>query len=163
MTTRTAHGYAVDDFAKRKITGDQTESYVRNRLVAAGIPTEQPKMAEGLPTIEYTKHQIDLIGNGKILEVKGRNYKFDDVASFPFADMFIETQSGFLAKAKRPKFYINVSNPTGAIIALDVDETFDRWTVRRAPDRVRQTNQQMFIAQTKLWIDFDELVRRLAL
>lgn len=153
--------YSKQDFLNRKKIGDQIELYATKRLIDAGIDAYQPKMEEGLPVIEYTKHQKDIIANGKILEVKGRNVQFTSVEDFPYPTIFVEGVSGFNQKDEQPAFYINVSHRTGAIIALDVKETFERWTQGVVPDRARGFSFKMYISETKDWISFDELIRRL--
>lgn len=153
--------YTRRNFERRLAAGTKTEQYVIEQLIAAGIDTEQPEMPEGSSTAEYTKHQIDAMANGKILEIKGRNLRFDNVANYPYPTLFIEGVSGFDSKVRVPDYYVNVSNPVGTIICLDVAATRDSWTVERITDRNRQYSYDMYVSQTKDWIDWDEFLRRL--
>lgn len=156
------HPYSKENFLNRKKLGDKIEAYATQKLVEAGIQAYQPQMEEGLPTEEYTKHQIDILANDYVLEVKGRNVNFDSVETFPYKTIFVEGCGGFDKKVRRPQFYINVSHKTGAIIALDVDETFDRWATDKVRDNDRNFSFKMYVSETKDWINFDELVRRLS-
>lgn len=155
------HPYSKENFLKRKELGDKIEAYATQRLVDAGIDAYQPKMEDGLATIEYTKHQIDIIANERILEVKGRNVNFESVETFPYPTIFVEGVNGFEQKVKRPDFYINVSHKTGAIIALDVAATYDKWIKQRTRDNDRNFSFNMYISETKDWMNFDQLVVRL--
>lgn len=153
--------YSKQDFLNRKKIGDQMEAFVTKRLIDAGIDATQPFMEDGLPISDYTKYQKDIIANGHVLEVKGRNVHFTSVEDFPYKTIFVEGVGGFDKKDVRPKFYVNISHRTGAIIALDVDETFEKWTTGVVPDRARGFSFKMYISQTADWISFEELVRRL--
>lgn len=160
MTER-KHPYSKENFLKRKALGDIMENKVADALKDAGIDVEQPQMEDGLPEQEYTKFQIDMIANGKIIEVKGRRFYFQDVKSFPYPTIFVESKGGFDKKDRKPDFYVNISHKTGKIIALDVKETEAKWVVSKEWDRDRGFSFNMYVSETKDWVDFDELVRRL--
>lgn len=155
------YGYSRANFLGRLAEGDKTEKHVAEQLIKAGIKAVKPECPEGMPTSYYTKNQIDLIANDKVLEIKGRRLRFDGVESYPYDTLFIESQSGFNAKIRTPDYYVNVSNPTGAIIALDVASTRDTWFVESVTDRQRGITYPMYIAKTEAWINFDEFVERL--
>lgn len=153
--------YSKQDFLNRKKKGDEIEAYATQKLIDAGVEAHQPQMEEGLPTEQYTKFQIDIMANDKILEVKGRNVKFTSVEDFPYPTIFVEGTGGFDKKERKPDFYINVSHQTGDIIALDVAETESKWTKQQVRDNARGFSFNMYVSETKDWISFEELVRRL--
>ena len=148
-------------FKSRLEAGSHTEEYLAAKLREAGIDVEKPEYPERMPTSYYTKHQVDLVANGYILEVKGRSVLFHDAASYPFDTIFVEGVSGFDAKENVPDFYVNVSNLTGAIIYLDVQRTWDSWTVERISGKYRKSDYDMYVSRADQWGDFDELVKAL--
>ena len=154
--------YSKANFEARLAEGNKTEKYVAERLVAAGVIIVIPEYPEGMPTSYYTKNQVDLLANDFVLEVKGRNLRFDNVANYKYDTIFVESTDGFDRKVHTPHFYVSVSNPTGAIIALDVEQTRDTWTTSQVTDRQRNYSYPMYSAKTSLWIDFDEFVQRLS-
>lgn len=155
------YGYSRQNFENRLAKGNKTEREVAALLESHGIYCEKPEMPEGLKTSEYTKRQIDLLANGKVLEIKGRSIDFTCVEDFRYDDVIVEGVNGFNTKERRPDFYVMASQKTGHIIALDVADTFDKWTVRSTTDRFRQITYPTFIAETRLHINLDELIRRL--
>jgi len=153
--------YSKSDFLNRLAAGNKTEAFLADKLVEAGIVVVKPEYPEGMPTSYYTKNQVDLLANDRVLEVKGRNQNFTCVADFQYPTLFVEGTTGFDAKVHVPEFYVNVSNRTGAIIALDVAETKDSWTVEQVTDRLRNYSYPMYVSRTEQWIDWDEFIRRL--
>lgn len=150
--------YSKQDFLNRLAQGNKTENYVAEQLVKAGITVEQPEYPEGMSRSYYTKNQVDMVANGFILEIKGRNQHFESLSDYPYDTMFVEGTTGFDAKVNRPDFYITVSNPTGCIIALDVASTIDSWTIKQITDRARGYSYPMYISQTADWMDFEKFV-----
>ncbi len=155
--------YTKNDFRRRLAQGNKTELYLADELIKAGVIVVKPEYPDGMPTSYYTQNQVDLIANDRILEVKGRNLEFDHVANYPYPTIFVEGKPGFDSKVRTPDFYVNVSNVTGSIIALDVDATRDSWTVEPVRDRYRNHIMDTYISRASDWIDFDEFVRRIGL
>lgn len=153
--------YTRKDFEDRLAKGNQTEAYLLQKLIDAGINAQKPEVPEGMLTSWYTKNQIDIVANDRILEVKGRNLVFDGVANYPYPTLFVESVSGFDAKIQTPDFYISVSNPTGAVIALDVAATRNSWVIESITGRKRFYTYDMFIAAKELWMDWVPFLRRL--
>lgn len=153
--------YTRANFERRLVAGNKTEAHVIEQLTLAGITVEVPQMPEGSSTKDYTLNQIDAIANGKVLEIKGRNLEFTDVASYPYKTLFVEGVSGFDAKVRPVDYYVNVSNKTGAIICLDVAATRAGWTVAPITDRFRNFTYDMYISETSDWLDWDDFLGRL--
>jgi len=153
--------YNKQNFLNRLASGNKTELFLAERLAEAGIVVVKPEYPEGMPTSYYTLNQVDLIANDKVLEVKGRNYNFTGVGDFPYPTLFVEGTDGFDKKVNVPEFYVNVSNKTGAIIALDVAATRDSWTVEQVTDRQRRYTYPMYVSRTDQWIDWDDFIARL--
>lgn len=153
--------YSKANFHRRMAEGNKTELKLAEKLVEAGIVVMKPEYPEGMPTSYYTKNQVDLIANDKVLEVKGRNLEFDNVATYPYPTIFVEGVTGFDSKVFVPDYYVNVSNFTGAVIYLDVAATRDTWTVEPVWDRQRNYNYDMYLSRTDQWGDFAELVEKL--
>ena len=153
--------YTRANFERRLVAGNRTEDYVREQLKLAGITVEVPLVPEGSSTSEFTKHQIDAIANGKVLEIKGRNLVFDNVDNYPYPTLFVEGVSGFDAKVRTPDYYVNVSNKTGAIICLDVAATRTTWVVENITDRFRKFSYDMYVSKTADWINWDDFIGRL--
>lgn len=154
-------GYTTANFRSRLAAGNKTEQYVAEKLAEVGVTVVKPEYPAGLPTKFYTENQVDLIANDQVLEIKGRNLQFNNTEDYPYPTIFVEGKPGFDQKKFRPKFYLTVSNKSGAVIALDVDETFDRWTSEPVTDRFRQHTMETYVSRREDWIGFDELLRRL--
>lgn len=153
--------YSRQNFLMKLEQGKKTEDYVAQKLREAGIEVEQPVYPEGMPRSYYTKNQVDMVANGYILEIKGSRYTFNSVADFTYPTRFIEGVSGFEAKLNVPEYYVNVSNPTGAIVALNVELTRADWKVEHITDRTRNYSYDMYLCDSKLWMDFDDFVKEI--
>lgn len=148
-------------FKKRLVEGHKTENFVAAQLRAAGIEVEQPEYPEGMPRSYYTKQQIDLIANGRIIEVKGRNLSFTGLEDYPFDTIFVGAQKAFDGKEHKPAYYLSVSNIDGGIIALPVERTYDQWRVEETVDRSRGHRFNIYNSDRSLWISFVQLVLEL--
>lgn len=153
--------YSRANFLMKLAQGKETEDYVAKKLIEAGIDVEQPEYPEGMSRSYYTKNQVDMVANGYILEIKGSRYTFNSVEDFTYPTRFIEGVSGFDAKLNVPEYYVNVSNPTGAIVALNVELTREDWQVKHITDRTRNISYDMYLCDSKLWMNFDEFVKEL--
>lgn len=152
---------AVANFRKRLAIGQDTELRVADKLTADGIVVVRPEYPEGMPTSYYTKHQIDLLGNDHILEVKGRNLRFTGVDDYPYDTIFVSAKKAFDGKDRKPDYYLTVANGSLDIIALPVEETISRWTVEVTADHSRNHSYEIYVSTKDLWIGYDEFLRRL--
>ena len=148
-------------FMRQLEQGNQTEARLAESLILAGIEVEIPEYEKGMATSYYTKNQVDLVANGFILEVKGRNQSFTCVEDFQYPTMFIESVSGFTKKLNVPDYYVNVSNLSTGIIGLDVAQTFDTWKIETITTRNVKRPYDMYLTDITSWFNYDELVRRL--
>ncbi len=153
--------YTRSDFRRRLAKGNITELYLAEELKKAGVIVVKPEYPEGMSASYYTQNQVDLIANDKVLEVKGRNLEFNNIATYPYPTIFVEGVTGFDSKVAVPDYYVNVSNVTGAVIYLDVAATRDTWTIEPVRDRQRNYKYDMYVSRTDQWGDFAELIKKL--
>jgi hypothetical protein len=152
-------------FKRELKNGILWQLYVADQFRRRGMEVETPEYSfepcnvEDIATYIQSK---DLMVNGRIIEVKGRNVDFTTPSSFPYSTIFIDTKDGYDKKDPKPVLYACVSTETGSIVTLDTADTFERWGVCRTFDKVRNIKLVAYECDRGLWKTFDDGIRRLA-
>lgn len=100
---------------------------------------------------------VDLLLNGKKIEIKSRNEVFSSPQSFPYDTIFVDTVSGYDAKAEKPLAYIMISRPTGCMLCLRSDKP-NAWKIEEKFDRVRKIKEKFYVCDKKYLQTLDCLV-----
>lgn len=107
-----------------------------------------------------TKYEKDIIfeWSENCLEVKSSTRDFtDDVLSYPFNSLFVDTVSGYDAKVKKPAAYVLISQISHGIVCIS-PKTYDRWRKVSAFDKKREINEWFYSAPKDILIPFSTLV-----
>ena len=91
------------------------------------------------------KDSVDLIVNGRLIEVKSRNEHFTSSASFPYHTILVDTVSGYKAKETKPLAYVMISRPTGAMLTLKATSS-KGWLIETKYDRIREIHDEFFVS-----------------
>lgn len=146
--------FSKELFAEQIEKGLKYEKIVYNDLLDAGIPAEM----EIYHGDKFTQYQQDIIIKPDfVIEVKSRNLVFTGPHDFPFEDAVIETVWGWNQKRVQPRAIVMISQITEAKIAINVQETKDRWTQRVQYDSLRGIESLEFFVDRKDLRPFDEL------
>lgn len=156
--------WALNDelFLQECRTGHFWERHVASFLAQQGLCVElgEQLLREHISQASAYIDTIDLLCEGVPVEVKSRSLTFHTPADVPFVDVFVDTQKGWDAKTIVPAHVLCISQNTGAMIYLDVEETRDRWVSRSAYDRVRDFTDVFYYADRKLWHPIEHFVRK---
>jgi hypothetical protein len=161
--------------------GIQFQKILAQSLQIQGIEVDSPILGKELDSEDCSKEEFDswmesrkdikasrkkfglrdqdlLIGKSKILcECKSRDIKFIDVDSFPYADIFIDTVSGYEKKQDKPKYTFCISQKTNAIIFTETDPSQkDKWEKKYIFDKKRGIRELNYSAPKALWKNFSE-------
>ena len=143
-------------FQQELAKGKKWEAIVAQELEAAGFNVTIPNCE--LDSIECdaerrkaAANSVDMYVDGRIIEVKSRNYRFTCADDFPFETIAVDTKDGFDRKADKPVVYICVSQHTGDMIALDVEKTREHWVVSKRFDTVRKIPVVSYDCHKKWW------------
>ena len=149
-------------FCKELLKGYLWQLFVGERFRLMGYEVHVPQMSyKGLKHAKEYLDSRDLTVNGKIVEIKSRDYTFTSQDDFPFPTILIETKSGYEGKKTKPVMYVNVCQHNGAMCALDVKKTYKQWSARRIWDRVRKVGSMTFECEKGLWETVDSAAERL--
>lgn len=149
-------------FCSELLKGYLWQLFVGERFRLMGYEVCVPQMSyKGLKHAKEYLNSRDLTVNGKIVEVKSRNYKFTSQDDFPFPTILIETKSGFEGKKDRPVMYVSVCQQNGAMCALDVKKTYNQWSAVKIYDRVRKVSSMTFQCEKGLWESVDSAAEHL--
>lgn len=111
-------------FKTRLRTGTKFEDYVAQKIAEHGFMVDRPvEIVNG----RFTQEQKDVVVGGMVLEVKSRKLRFTSPQDFPYSTIIVDGAWGFDQKDKKPKLYVFVSQITGAMMVLDVEQTRQFW------------------------------------
>jgi hypothetical protein len=143
--------YSFQDFQARAALGHQSECRVAKLLRYWGYDVPDPELvfrSEGERTrevlAEFARTQKDLEVGGIVIEVKSRTLSFTSRADYPYSTVLLDTVRGWQAKDKKPDIYVIVSQPTGAILALDARKMGD-FPIEEKTDYSRKHLDQWYI------------------
>lgn len=118
--------YSFQDFKARAEIGHRSEVRVAQLLRYWGYPVADPELVfrpeherSREVLAEFARTQKDLEVGHLVLEVKSRTLSFTCRDDYQFSTVLLDTVAGWNAKEKKPDLYIIVSQPTGAILAVD--------------------------------------------
>ena len=107
--------------------------------------------------MDKTINEKDVLVDDLVLEVKSRNLKFEDIESFPYEKILIDTVDGFDKKAVKPFAYVMVSQITGKMFAI-AGASKEHWTVGEIHDPHRNVDYQAYFATKRHCRPFIDLV-----
>lgn len=104
-------------------------------------------------------NEIDLIANGRRISVKSRKFAFTCPDDIPInrVPLFIDTKRKWEKADPKPAFVVCVSQETSKAIWIDVESTFDQWTLTEKQDATRGYTDTFMQAKRSLWRPFEEL------
>ena len=157
-----------EKFQERLAGGKKYERIVVKKLIEAGISVDSIEWDGGSQVDarrdkgHFAKHDKDIVVNGVVLEVKSRRDTcvFTGPEDFPFPDIFIDTEGGWEAKVKKPKYYVVISQNTGGALVIPGD-TREEWTVRKVWDKDCGFATRTLVAPAILAKSFDWMVEEL--
>lgn len=151
-----SQSFSNELFQEQLAIGATYELMVYQALIDAKIPAKYSIPFEGS---NYTKYQKDIVVDDFVIEVKSRNLDFGtDPRSFPFSDAVLETVWGWNQKATPPRAVIFVSQRTHAMLAVNVQESFEHWTQRKQWDGLRKIESIEYFIPSSYLRTFKELV-----
>jgi hypothetical protein len=147
-----AYGYSTAQFFKRLDTSERAALRTQLFLAKYGVEVEVPALRRrsSLEEIKaFTEHEADVLLTGTpfTLEVKGRpKLRFTSAKNFRYADVSVDTVSGYDAKKQKPLAYVMVSGDFQGGIVLP---TFTEQTWRSAPafDTERRISDNFYFAK----------------
>ena len=149
------------DYMKAFHEGHAYNMYVADLLKHFGVPDVQvPEMwlAENAEQrMDKTINEKDVLVDDLVLEVKSRNLKFEDIESFPYEKILIDTVDGFDKKAIKPFAYVMVSQITGKMFAI-AGASKEHWTIGEIHDPHRNVDYQAYFATKRHCRPFIDLV-----
>ena len=157
-------------FASELTKGHSWQLYVAMRLLKEGITVQASRLqlwrtkdgGVGRPPIEdFTKTDVDLLlGRDHPIptEVKSRSLSFTSPEDFPYSTFIVGTVASWADTEIPPEVVFYVSQPTQAILALNVSRTRDTWTVAPNEDRNRGISSQCYFCEKKHLRTFDIVV-----
>jgi hypothetical protein len=152
-----------DYFKDQCLLGKEFERFVAAKLAKHGISVtvEDDGIRESVGQISrYTKTSGDLKIKGWPFEVKSRNVEFTSPDDFPFWPMFVDTVKSYDQKLIKPKGYIFVSQPTGALIGL-TSKHQPSWSKVNKFDTERKIKDAFYCVDRKYTVGEDTLIQRL--
>jgi len=149
------------DYMKAFHEGHAYNIYVADLLKHFGVPDVQvPEIwdAENAEQrMDKTINEKDVLVDDLVLEVKSRNLKFEDIESFPYEKILIDTVDGFDKKAVKPFAYVMVSQITGKMFAI-AGASKEHWTIGEIHDPHRNVDYQAYFATKRHCRPFIDLV-----
>lgn len=138
------------NYEKAFLEGQAVNDRVGVRLQSEGIDCTVPEASLAKDSSEwasYTANDKDIIlRDGDVLEVKEINQHFtDDPSSWPFAEVIVDTVSGYNKKSVKPLAYIFVSKKTGAMLTMPTDRPRN-WRPLRKWDQYREIEDDFYFA-----------------
>ena len=141
--------------------GHAYNCFVADILRQFGVPdVEVPELwdAENAEQrMDKTINEKDVLVGGLVLEVKSRNLKFENIESFPYEKILIDTVDGYDKKAVKPFAYVMVSQITGKMFAL-AGANKENWTVGDIHDAHRNVDYQAYFVTKRHCRPFIDLV-----
>lgn len=112
---------------------------------------------------QMTRFEKDIIfdWSDECLEVKSSTRDFtDDVLQYPYQSLFVDTVSGFDAKATKPLAYVLISQKTRGMVCIS-PRTVAQWKKVHTFDNKRQIMEWFYSAPKTVLRPFDLLVDHL--
>lgn len=137
------------DYKASFYLGGKYAETVAERLRSDGIDCYAPpiKIARNNEERDYmTKYETDIVlaNLQDCLEVKSSSRFFtDDVKSYPYDTLFVDTVSGFNAKVFKPLAYVFVSQKGNGVLCLS-PKTKPSWEIVEAYDSVRKITDSFY-------------------
>lgn len=151
------------DYEASFVLGGKYAELVAKRLRSDGIGCYAPpiKLARNNEERDYmTKYETDIVLTKlkDYLEVKSSSRFFtDDLQSYPYNTLFVDTVSGFDAKVFKPLAYVFVSQKGNGILCLS-PKTKPSWEVREAYDSVRNITDRFYSVSKEMLQPYSLLV-----
>lgn len=149
-------------FQQELIKGILWQLYVAEKFRQLGCDVERMDLSLKAGPVEEREKFInskDLIVNGHVIEVKSRNQAFNGADDFPYDTLFVDTKDGFDRKVDKPSFYVCVSQLTGGMCALNVDESFKHWKTTKTWDTVRKISLTAYECHRDVWVTVEEAAK----
>lgn len=144
--------------------GGRWASKVADMLNDAGVRCEATPIRIASDNMErdyMTKHEQDIVfgWSDQCLEVKSSSRDFTfDVQAYPFASLFVDTVSGFDAKAQTPLAYVLISQITSEAVCIS-PKSLDTWRKVNTYDKKREIMEWFYSAPKSALIPFGSLVQ----
>ena len=151
------------DYVSSFYEGGKWAKRVAKRLNDNGVNCEATEVKIARNNEErdqMTKFEKDIIfdWSDKCLEVKSSTRDFtDDISTYPFSSLFVDTVSGFDAKAEKPVAYVLISQISGGIVCIS-PKPYDKWVKVNTFDRKREIMEWFYSAPKDVLIPFSTLV-----
>ena len=151
------------DYKASFFLGGKYAEMVAQRLQSDGIDCYAPpiKFARNNEERDYmTKYETDIVLTKlqDCLEVKSSSRFFtDDLKSYPYETLFVDTVSGFDAKVFKPLAYVFVSQKGNGVLCLS-PKTKQSWKVVEAYDSVRNITDNFYSVSREMLQPYSLLV-----
>lgn len=150
-------------FREQCLIGKEFERFVAAKLKLHGLSVEvqDDGIRESIDQISgFTKTSGDLKINGWPFEVKSRNVRFTEPFDFPHWPMFVDTVQSYESKLVKPRGYIFVSQPTGALMGFSTKHIPECSKVAKF-DRKRQIEDLFYCVDRRFVLREETLIERL--
>lgn len=137
------------DYRRAFADGHSRNEYVALMLREHGIWAECPPLRYASNKSEiasFTTGEKDVITRAGTVEVKGQGKYFtNEVESFPFSTMIVDTASGWDAKREKPIAYVFVSIETMHCLAIP-GHTRGEWQKKTLFDNKKKIYDDFYVA-----------------
>jgi hypothetical protein len=146
--------------------GHRYNSIVAERITSQGILCTVPELylVEDVSEIaDMTKYEKDLVIDSidEVIEVKSRNLWFtDDISTYPYNDIIVDTVSGYEAKDKKPLGYVFVSQKGNGMFCLPTN-TKSTWKKKVLYDKYRGIQDTFYFADLDKCKTFNSLINHI--
>lgn len=148
------------DYRRAFADGHSRNEYVARMIREQGIWAECPPLryaSSKSEIVNFTVGEKDVITKAGTVEVKGQGKYFtDEVESFPFSTMIVDTVSGWNAKSEKPIAYVFVSIETKHCLAIP-GYTRNQWQEKTLFDNKKEIYDDFFVAPKSCLRTMDQL------
>ena len=123
----------------RMASGHSWNQRVGDYLREQGIPCEVPDLQYATTEEEIARFSAEekdiILWDGSVLEVKSQSREFtSEPSQYPWDDFIVDT-IGYHLKLVKPIAYVFVSQPTGAMLALNTNTEASWWEQTKTDGR----------------------------
>ena len=123
----------------RMASGHSWNQRVGDYLREQGIPCEVPDLQYATTEEEIARFSAEekdiILWDGSVLEVKSQSREFtSEPSQYPWDDFIVDT-IGYYLKLVKPIAYVFVSQPTGAMLALNTNTEASWWEQTKTDGR----------------------------
>jgi len=146
-------------FKNRWKKGEGYTTLIAQRLRTDGLAVVEPekRFRESFKDRKAFEDEVDLVVNGRRVEVKSRKPVWTTLADFPFPDIFVDTVKKWDGHAEAPVAMMNICQSTGAIIVVP-GKSHALWTRREERDNYSGCLDRFYFAPRSTWATYEQLV-----